>query len=127
MLIPAMFDSRVERTLCLPWGLHGGKDALPNCVSVVRKDGAIERFPTGKVNPLRLDQGDGYAVETGGGGGFGDPLKRPAEQVLQDVTSGYVSVEAARRDYGVVIKAQSRHYELDVAATEALRREMAGK
>ena len=52
---------------------------------------------------------------------------RAPRQVLQDVTSGYVSVEAARRDYGVVIKAQSRRYELNVAATEALRREMAGK
>ena len=80
-----------------------------------------------KVNTLSLDEGDGYAVETGGGGGFGDPLERPAEQVLQDVTSGYVSVEAARRDYGVVIKAQNRHYALDVEATEALRRAMAGK
>lgn len=46
---------------------------------MVRKDGAIERFATGKVNPLRLDEGDGYTVETGGGGGFGDPLERPAE------------------------------------------------
>jgi N-methylhydantoinase B len=122
-----MFDSRVERTLCPPWGLHGGKAAFPNGVYVVRKDGASERFPTGKVNPLRLDEGDGYAVETGGGGGFGDPLERPAEQVLRDVTSGYVSVEAARLDYGVVINAVGRHFALDVEATEVLRREMIGK
>ncbi len=127
VLTQAMFDSRVERTLCAPWGLHGGKDALPNRVYVVRKDGTMERFPTGKINPLRLDQGDGYAVETGGGGGFGDPLERPAEQVLRDVTAGYVSVEAARRDYGVVIHAQRRHVTLDVEATEALRREMADR
>jgi N-methylhydantoinase B len=59
--------------------LQGGKAALPDDVYVVRKDGAIERFATGKVNPLRLDEGDGYTVETGGGGGFGDPLERPAE------------------------------------------------
>jgi N-methylhydantoinase B/oxoprolinase/acetone carboxylase alpha subunit len=31
-----------------------------------------------KVNTLHLDEGDSYAVETGGGGGFGDPLERPA-------------------------------------------------
>ncbi len=127
ILAPAMFDSRVERTLCAPWGLYAGKDALPNRVSVVRKDGSIQWFPTGKVNPLRLEQGDGYAVETGGGGGFGDPLERPAEQVLRDVTSGYVSVEAARRDYGVMIYARGHHFELDIKATEALRREMADK
>jgi N-methylhydantoinase B len=101
--------------------------ALPNGVYVVRKDSVIERFPTGKINPLRLDEGDGYAVETGGGGGFGDPFERPAELVLQDVTSGYVSVEAARRDYGVVVNTLGRLCVLDVEATEALRREMAGK
>jgi N-methylhydantoinase B len=49
VLTPAVFDSRVERTLCPPWGLHGGKAALLNGVCVVRKDGALERFPTGKV------------------------------------------------------------------------------
>jgi N-methylhydantoinase B len=59
--------------------LQGGKAALPDDVYVVRKDGAIERCATGKVNLLRLDEGDGYTVETGGGGGFGDPLERPAE------------------------------------------------
>ena len=107
--------------------MHGGKAALPNGVYVVRQNGAIERFPTGKVNPLRLDEGDGYAVETGGGGGFGDPFGRPAEQVLRDVTSGYVSVEAARRDYGVVINVMGRHFALDVEATETLRREIAGE
>lgn len=32
-----------------------------------------------------------------GGGGYGDPLARPAEQVLQDVVEGYVSIEAAAR------------------------------
>src|SRR6266571_4676670 len=127
VLTPAMFDSRVERTLCPPWGLQGGKAALPNGVYVVRRNRTIERFPTGKVNPLRLDEGDGYAVETGGGGGFGAPLERPAEQVLRDVTAGYVSVEAARRDYGVVINAVGRHFALDVVATEALQREMAGQ
>jgi N-methylhydantoinase B len=122
VLTLAMFDSRVERTLCPPWGLHGGKAALPNSICVVRKDGALERFATGKVNPLRLDEGDGYTVETGGGGGFGDPLERSARQVLRDVTSGYVSVEAARRDYGVVINALGRRCALDVEATEALRK-----
>ena len=38
-----------------------------------------------------------------GGGGFGDPLKRPEEKVLEDVLFGYVSEESALDDYGVVI------------------------
>jgi N-methylhydantoinase B len=123
--VPAMFDSRVERTLCPPWGLQGGKAALFNGAYVFRKDGAIECFPTGKVTPRRLAEGDGYAVETGGG--FDNPLERPVEQVLRDVTSGYVSVEVAQCDYGVVINALGRHCALNVGATEALRKEMSGK
>jgi N-methylhydantoinase B len=125
VLHAAMFDSRIERTLCPPWGLEGGKEALPNGVLVTRKDGDVQRFPTGKVNPVRLDIEDGYVILTGGGGGFGDPLRRPADKVLRDVNSGYVSVDTARRDYGVVVKPKGRLYELDTTATELLRREMA--
>ena len=64
------------------------------------EDGKVKRFPTGKINPTEIDKGDGFTVETAGGGGFWSPLERPAERVLADVRSGYVSLEAARRDYG---------------------------
>ena len=40
---------------------------------------------------------------SGGGGGFGNPLERDPEQVLADVRAGYVSVEAAQNEYGVVL------------------------
>ena len=39
----------------------------------------------------------------GGGGGWGDPLDRDPQAVLDDVLDEYVSVEGARRDYGVVL------------------------
>ena len=39
-----------------------------------------------------------------GGGGYGDLLERNPQAVLQDVIAGYVSIEAAERDYGVVIR-----------------------
>jgi hypothetical protein len=45
--------------------------------------------------------------------------------VLADVRSGYVSLEAARRDYGVVIHRQGRRFEFDLKATQELRRRMA--
>jgi N-methylhydantoinase B len=37
---------------------------------------------------------------TGGGGGFGSPAERDPEAVRRDVREGYVTAEAARRDYG---------------------------
>ena len=40
---------------------------------------------------------------TGGGGGFGNPLERDTARVRSDVIDGFVTLEAARRDYGVVL------------------------
>jgi N-methylhydantoinase B len=119
---PATIHAHVERTICAPWGLHGGRDALANRIFIRRDDGVVENFPTGKIKPTEIDKGDGFTVETAGGGGFWSAFDRPAKKVLADVRSGYVSLEAARRDYGVAIKQQGRKVELDVEATAALRR-----
>jgi N-methylhydantoinase B len=53
LLAPGNVLSAMERALCHPWGLHGGHSALPNRFSVVRNNGAIERFPTGKTSRAR--------------------------------------------------------------------------
>jgi N-methylhydantoinase B len=114
--------SAMERSLCAPWGLHGGKDALANRFSIVRKDGSAQKLATGKTaGHVTLEAGDGFLVEVGGGGGFWNPLERDPQNVLADVRSGYVSLDAARRDYGVVIYQHGRRYELDVEATRTLR------
>jgi N-methylhydantoinase B len=71
-------------------------------------------------------------VETAlpGGGGYGNPFERDPELVLDDVVNGYVSVNAAARDYGVVVQSSRRadehvslprHFSIDAAATAALR------
>ena len=65
-----------------------------------------------------------------GGGGYGDPFKRPVELVLNDVINGYVSLDAAAREYGVVIHYLGSQdqlvqlpelYALDEDATASLR------
>src|SRR5438132_5669011 len=118
MLSPGSVLSAMERTLCPPWGLHGGKDALANRFSIVRKDGSIQKLPTGKtVGHVMLEAGDGFLVEVVGGGGFWNPLERDPARVLDDVRSGYVSLEAARRDYGVAIRPSGRQVELEAEAT----------
>jgi N-methylhydantoinase B len=58
-------------------------------------------------------------VRTGGGGGYGSPFERDTESVRLDVVRGYVSLEAAQRDYGVVLSPDA--LEIDVAATQRLR------
>jgi len=122
MLSQGSVQSAMERTICAPWGLHGGKDAMANRFSIVRKEGAVQRLPTGKTTVhVALAVGDGFLVEVGGGGGFWNPLERDPQRVLADVRSGYVSLEAARRDYGVAIHKSGRKFELDLAATRKLR------
>jgi N-methylhydantoinase B len=85
----------------------------------------VQKLPTGKtVGHVTLEAGDGFLVEVGGGGGFWDPLERNPEHVLADVRSGYVSLEAARRDYGVIIHQQGRRFTLDIEASRELRQRM---
>jgi N-methylhydantoinase B len=120
----ATIDAHVERTICAPWGLHGGKDALANRIYIRRDDGAVENFPTGKIKPTEIEKGDGFTVETAGGGGFWNPLEREPQKVLADVRSGYVSLEAARSEYGVAITQRGRRFELDMDATLELRRNL---
>jgi N-methylhydantoinase B len=65
-----------------------------------------------------------------GGGGYGDPFLRAPEAVVKDVLNGYVTVEAAERDYGVVVRCSKRldeqvslprHFSIDHEATRRLR------
>jgi N-methylhydantoinase B len=57
-------------------------------------------------------------IRTTGGGGWGDPLERPVEEVLRDIAWRKVSVAGARDDYGVVVAPDGS---ADPAGTEELR------
>jgi N-methylhydantoinase B/oxoprolinase/acetone carboxylase alpha subunit len=63
-------------------------------------------------------------IATAGGGGWGDPLQRDPEKVQRDVVDGYVSIEAARDSYGVVLQPETQT--LDHPETERLRAQMSG-
>ncbi|MCP4187911.1 MAG: hydantoinase B/oxoprolinase family protein [Gammaproteobacteria bacterium] len=65
------------------------------------------------------DVGDRISFHSAGGGGYGDPFARDLESVKRDVLYEYVSVEGARKDYGVVIDPES--LEVDHDATAELR------
>ncbi len=71
-----------------------------------------------------LKRGDLLRVITPGGGGWGNPLERPAERVLEDVLDGFVSVESALEDYGVVLDADGLRVDAD--ATGLRRAQLAG-
>lgn len=108
-----------DRWLTSPWGVNGGKPGQRSTKLLVRTDGSEENLPS-KCDRVEVNPGDILHFNTWGGGGWGDPAKRPAETVLADVKRGLVTAEGARR-YGVVIADGA----VDEAATKALRDEMA--
>ena len=113
-------DTGIDRTQCAPWGLKGGHAALPNRVRFVRTDGPSNP-QGGKFAGLSFDKGETFIVESGGGGGYGDPLDRDAEAVRRDVAAQYVSASAAHEVYGVVLDV---HGEVDDAGTRAHRAQL---
>lgn len=76
-------------------------------------------FPNAKVLVAQIKAGDAFRLRSGGGGGYGSPLERPAEDVRNDVLQGYVSVHEAAVFYGVVIDPDT--FQVNEGATMLLR------
>ncbi len=121
---PWTISAMVDRIQYPPQGILGGSSGA---------SGEFLINGTQTAQPKRLlvlEPSDRVQLNLPGGGGYGDPLTRNPENVLEDVISGYVSVEGAERDYGVVVRFTGaddqlvrlpNHYELDLKATEQLR------
>jgi N-methylhydantoinase B len=116
-----MFNCQIERVECKPWGLFGGLSAMGNEVGI-STDGDVQIYKTGKVFTKLLRKNDQWILRSGGGGGFGSPLERKLEDVQSDVKNGYVSVDAAKQLYGVVI--DSKNNTVNFNATIQLRKKM---
>ncbi|MCW5770128.1 MAG: hydantoinase B/oxoprolinase family protein [Rhodospirillaceae bacterium] len=104
------------------FGLFGGGPGSVNAASFRYPDGTV-KLPKSKEIVRNIPKGTIFNQKAGGGGGYGDPLRRPAETVAAEVRDGFISAEAARRDYGVVVDPAS--LALDEAATAALRKDRA--
>ena len=100
-----------------PWALGGGRDGAFN--NLVYTRAGVETPPHGRVPRLALADGDLARSTTGTGGGWGDPHEREPWRVREDVLDGYVTVAAARDEYGVALDPVTG--EIDEAATAALR------
>jgi N-methylhydantoinase B len=113
----------VDRTMFEPHGLLGGESGTKGAFQLNGKD-----VPAKTIMWMAPDAT--IQMNPPGGGGYGDPFTRDPQAVLADVVNGYVSIEAAREAYGVVVNfvgdAESlvrlpEHYVLDRKATDNLR------
>lgn len=99
-----------------PWGFLGGSDGSPAKVELSHRDGGMENLPS-KIPYRHLARGDRITAYGPCGGGYGDPMMRAPEDVLDDVLDGLLDADMARTAYGVIINGAR----LDLAATQALR------
>jgi N-methylhydantoinase B len=107
-----------------PFGLFDGE---PGTVAdhwiLDHKSGQIVEHLENMGEVVCKENQDWFAI-TGGGGGFGDPTERDPEKIKDDVRDGFVSLEAARDRYGVVINTDTELFEVDYEATQKLRTEL---
>ncbi len=108
-------DGDVEPAL----GSQGGGDGTLNKIELHYPDERGVYLATTKDLVQDVPKGTVYYQEAGGGGGMGDPKARPAEKVAEEVKDGKISLEAAKRDYGVVVDPES--FEVDEKRTGELR------
>lgn len=107
-----MMSLRMDGIQCPPWGVAGGMSGRPGR-AVVNPGRADERLLKPLDDGILLRRGDIVRLQTGGGGGWGHPFDRPAEDVRNDVIRGYVSKESAETDYGVLLK-EGPHFQLEI-------------
>jgi N-methylhydantoinase B len=105
-----------DRHTSHPWGIGGGRYGGCSRKQLLRAGGESVLI-VGKTDFIQVEPGDRLVYETAGAGGWGDPLARPVDKVVADIDKGFVTPDAAREFYGVVLG--------DDEATEALRQEMA--
>jgi N-methylhydantoinase B len=100
-----------------PFGVLGGKPGDGGALYRINVDGSKAVF--GPLSYFRTEVGELWCAEGTGGGGYGDPCDREPERVRIDVRDGFVSFEAAEREYGVAVDRET--LEVDEPRTAALR------
>ncbi|WP_433274409.1 hydantoinase B/oxoprolinase family protein [Pseudonocardia xinjiangensis] len=118
-----------DRARSITWSIEGGLPSVPHGVWL-NKGTENERFLGSTFSGVAVGPGDSFTRPSAGGGGMGDPLTRDPAAVVEDVIDGYVSIERAAKDYGVVITeidAELDRFEVDHPATAQLRAQIAAE
>ena len=118
-----VFSYFCDRERSVVWGIEGGLPGAPQGLWL-EHEGESPRFLGAVFSDVPVGKGARFWRGTSGGGGYGDPLERDPERVKEDVVDDYVSLERARKDYGVVLEVVDEdlaEYRIDEAATQRER------
>jgi N-methylhydantoinase B len=120
MLGDSQLSARGGKLLTPPPGRDGGlAGRLPRLI--VNPGTSRERMVDPSDGNVQLHAGDVLRREQPGSGGYGNPLERSPERVLEDVREGYVSPGAARDYYGVMVIPCDGGWQVDSEETARLR------
>ena len=89
----------MERMTSAPFGLQGGKPGAPATVALTTPDGKTRSLPS--KGAFIAPPGSLIDMRTPGSGGFGPPAERDRAAIGRDLLDGYITAEAAAREYGV--------------------------
>jgi N-methylhydantoinase B len=98
LLESATVIRRFNKTRFPPQGLAGGKPG--SRARFVLRLGTKQEFETKASARVEMAAGERFLLQSAGGGGYGDPHRRDRAALASDVAEGYVSPEAAAKDYG---------------------------
>ncbi|KAK8081971.1 hydantoin utilization protein A [Apiospora saccharicola] len=122
------FSLHDDRWFTYPWGIDGGQPGQRSKKVLYRYSksaGPEAVYLHSKCDYIRVDPGDVLEHITWGGGGLGDPFTRPADKVALEVHQKLITLEGARKNYGVVVDPAT--YDVLTGETEALRAELRAK
>jgi N-methylhydantoinase B len=102
----AWYTGTFGRHKFTPWAMEGGQKGSRNYTKFIFADGS-KPIVLGKTARFPLKKGDVARLVTATGGGWGDPYERPIGAVQRDVQNGYITVEMAVQDYGVILDPQT--------------------
>lgn len=105
-----------------PHGVNGGTMSPGGGIYIEHADGTRTFMST--AAHVYVDKGETWNGVSPGGGGWGNPVHRPAERVRSDLRNGIISERVARDIFGVVLNDDFER-SLDISATNALRAELA--
>ena len=122
----ALLNVRSDKRAYPPHGLFGGNAGAPS-MNVLRGEDGERVLPVLLSEPVRMIKDDMFCHQMPSGGGYGAALERDPALVLGDVVLGKVTVEGARRDYGVIVNEADGTFTVETDATAKERAARAGE
>ena len=95
---------RSDRRSITPYGLNEGLNGTPSWNILYKNNNNKQILPVCPMSPIKMFKNDVFVHIQAGAGGYGSPLKRKPQNVLEDYLNELIDKNYAKSVYGVIIK-----------------------